>query len=194
MSYSYYGGYRTRTFVDIFPDEATFSTFLSSAPSQQLSQAISATSRKTLYYLLYAEYGNSHIANSDENQFKYRLLSIIFMYGPTWEKRIEIQKAMRELTMDNGEKGIFRGSKAIHNTALNPGDAPSTDTLEELTFINQQNTTGYIKSPLDGYAELKALLERDVTKEFINKFRKLFITIGAADAPLLYSSSSLTDE
>ena len=37
----------------------------------------------TLYYLLYARYGNSHIVNTDENQFTYKLFSTIFMYGPT---------------------------------------------------------------------------------------------------------------
>lgn len=36
-----------------------------------------------LYYLLYARYGNNPIANTDINQFKYKMYSVIFQYGPT---------------------------------------------------------------------------------------------------------------
>ena len=34
---------------------------------------------------------------------------------------------------------------------MNPGTEPSTGSLEELTSINAQNTTGYKKSKLDAY-------------------------------------------
>jgi hypothetical protein len=36
-----------------------------------------------VYYLLYARYGNNPIANRDENQFKFKIFSVIFQYGPT---------------------------------------------------------------------------------------------------------------
>lgn len=44
---------------------------------------ISDANATTLFYLLYARYGNNPIANYDENQFKYKMFSIIFQYGPT---------------------------------------------------------------------------------------------------------------
>ena len=34
---------------------------------------------------------------------------------------------------------------------MNPGTEPSTGSLEELTSISAQNTTGYKKSKLDAY-------------------------------------------
>ena len=43
--------------------------------------------------------------------------------------------------MNLSEEDIRLGSKAIYNQALNPQTEPSTKSLEELTYINQQNTT-----------------------------------------------------
>lgn len=181
---SYYGGFRTHTFGQIFNSADSFYEAYQTCGIEQL---MSEEAVRNLFYLLYARYGNDHIANSiDENQFVYSVFSICFMYGPTWEKRLEVQKRLRELTFDDGENGIFRGGKAIYNSALNPGTAPSTSTLEELTHINSQNTTNYKKSPLEGYSNLLALLDTDVTEEFISKFRKLFITIVSPDYSLLY--------
>lgn len=176
---TYYGSYRTRTFAEIFPSVADF---LTAYNGEQIPAKLSEETATTLYYLLYARYGNSHIAYDDENQFRYALLSTIFMYGPAWEKRLEIQDNLRGLT----EAELLQGSKAIYNHAYNPSTQPSTGTLEEINYINDQNTTNYKKSKISAYADLLALLETDVTESFIYHFKKLFITIVAPDYPLLY--------
>ena len=111
---------------------------------------ISVQSAMTLYYLLYAKYGNNPLANYDENQFKYKVFSIIYSYGPTWEKKLSIQTRLRSLSEDD----LLKGSKAIYNTALNPSDAPGTGTLEELDYINSQNTTNYKRSVMEAYGQL----------------------------------------
>ena len=111
---------------------------------------ISVQSAMTLYYLLYAKYGNNPLANYDENQFKYKVFSIIYSYGPTWEKKLSIQTRLRSLSEDD----LIKGSKAIYNTALNPSDAPGTGTLEELDYINSQNTTNYKRSVMEAYGQL----------------------------------------
>lgn len=135
-----------------------------------------------LFYLLYSRYGNSPIANWDINQFKYKVYTTIFQYGPSWSKKLELQEKLRALTEDD----ILRGGKAIYNTALNPSTAPSTQTLEELTYINAQNTTNYKKSKMDAYAQLWELIDLDVTNEFLNKFRPCFKTFVMPERPLLY--------
>lgn len=178
---SLYGNFRTRTFADIY---TTFEDFNEDYTSNGIPTSISNINLKTLYYLLYARYGNSNIASSDENQFKYKIFSTIFMYGPAWQKRLEIQKNL--MTLD--EEDIMKGTTAIHNNALNPGTAPSTQSLEELNYISSQNTTKYKKSKIEGYATLYALIETDVTEEFIGKFKKLFITIVEPDLPLWYAT------
>ena len=177
---SLYGNYRTRTFVDIFPKVTDFTHGYTY--SEFPLAFLDIKKLNLIYYLLYARYGNSSIASSDENQFKYKLYSTVFMYGPTWEKRLEIQEKLRNLTDDE----ILKGSTAIYNSAINPSAAPTTQTLDELNYINSQNTTKHKKSKLEGYAILENLLKTDVTEEFISKFKKLFITIVEPELPLWY--------
>lgn len=131
---------------------------------------ISVSNAITLYYLLYARYANNPIANYDEEQFKYKIFAIIFEYGPSWEKRLSVQQSLRGLS----EEDLRLGSKAIYNHAFNPSQAPSTGTLTELDYINDQNTTNYKKSKMDAYGQLWELLKTDVTGEFLAKFQKCF--------------------
>ena len=88
----------------------------------------------------------------------------------------------------------------IHNAAFNPNTEPSTISPNELGYINEQRVDKFgkantmsgsisnsntqtnnletneqvTKGVLDGYAELLALLESDVTEDFLSKFSKLF--------------------
>ena len=148
------------------------------------------TSATTLYYLLYARYANNPIANFDITQFKYKLFSIVFQYGPTWEKRLEIQKKLRDLTDDE----LKVGTTTIYNHAYNPSTEPSTQTTNELPFINDQNVNKFEKSPLDKYAQLWDLLETDVTGEFLTRFQKLFKQFVRPEKPLLYVTEEEEDE
>ena len=179
ISDSVYGSYRTRTFTDIYPK---VEDFIKDYTYNGIKTTITTDSITTLYYLLYARYGNSHIVNSDENQFKYRLFSTIFMYGPTWEKRLDVQNKLRGLT----DKELIEGTKQINNHSYNPSTEPSTSDTEELPTTNDQTSTKYKKSKMDAYAILIALLETDVTEEFVAKFKKLFLSIVEPQNPLWY--------
>ena len=143
---------------------------------------LSDASITILFGLLYAKYGNSPIANSDVNQFKFKVFGIMFQYGPSWEKKLEIQEKLRALS----DEEIAKGSKAIYNTALNPSSEPSTQSLEELQYINSQNTTNYKKSKMDAYTQLWGLINTDVTGEFISKFSVCFKQFVRPEKPLLY--------
>lgn len=178
---SLYGNYRTRTFTQIFPDEATFNNEWLYCGLYQ-SGLITPTSISQIYYLLYAKYGNSAIASSDETQFMYKVFSIIYQYGPTWEKRLGIQSIIRGLS----ESELVQGTKAINNHAYNPSTDPSVDSDNELNYINDQNVTKYKKSKLEAYATVMNLLKDDYTAEFINRFKKLFLTIVEPELPLWY--------
>lgn len=171
--------YSTELFTDVW--EAV-EDFMEDYQNVGIPTSISTTSAQTLYYLLYAKYGNNPIANRDVNQFKYKVFATIYEYGPTWEKRLAIQKKLRDLSDDD----LIKGSKAIYNSALNPSTAPSTATLEELEYINSQNTTNYKKSKMEAYAQLWDLLSTDVTTEFINRFRVCFKQFVAPERPLVY--------
>lgn len=171
--------YSTELFTDVW--EAV-EDFMEDYQNVGIPTSISTASAQTLYYLLYAKYGNNPIANRDINQFKYKVFATIYEYGPTWEKRLAIQKKLRDLSDDD----LIKGSKAIYNSALNPSTAPSTATLEELEYINSQNTTNYKKSKMEAYAQLWDLLSTDVTTEFINRFRVCFKQFVAPERPLVY--------
>lgn len=167
--------YDTKLFSEIYSEASKFvadykASGLYDATSGHLNNSLSDEKATTLFYLLYAKYANNPIANLDENQFKYKMWSIIFKYGPAWEKKLDIQNKIRELTEDE----IRVGSKAIYNHAYNPSTEPSTASLEELTAINEQNTTNYKKSKVDAYMALWQIVVSDVTEAFIKKFEHLF--------------------
>lgn len=176
---SLYGSYRQKKFTDVYE---SVEDFLADYKGCGIPTTISDNSVQTLFYLLYGSYGNDIVASSDINRFKYKLFSIVFQYAPNWERQLEIQSKLRGLTEDD----IRLGSRQIYNTAQNPSTEPSTDTTDELQYINNQNVTKNQRGVLEGYATLLSLLRTDVTQEFLNRFRKLFLTIVQPEEPLLY--------
>lgn len=184
MSYlgsrSPYGVYRTRTFADIFDEEDKFIQGFRN--SKLNTDSLNDDDVKATYYLLYSRYGNSHILSSDENRFKYCIYSTMFSFGPTWAKRLQIQKRLRELT----EEDLREGTRGTFNRAMNPETEPSTVDTEELAYVNEQNVQKYKKSKVEGYAMLWALLDTDVTTDYVKKFEKFFIRVLLPEGPLYY--------
>ena len=146
--------YSTKNFEDIYD---SVETFMADYGTLGLPKTISDQNAQILFYLLYSRYGNSPIANYDENQFKVKLQATIWQFGPTWEKRLDIQDKLRKLTdselstgttTTNVSTGSSEGTSSdtgssIKNHALNPGEINSQITTlngSELTYIDQQNT------------------------------------------------------
>ena len=108
------------------------SEFLTDYQNIGIPTTISTANATTLYYLLYARYGNTPIANYDENQWKYKMFSIIFQYGPTWEKRLDIQNTLRGLQIaDLVDNGSFHElfSHSASETSSKTGSDNNTRTL-----------------------------------------------------------------
>lgn len=160
---------QTKTFNEIWNNYTTFKTDFSTSP---FTGIITEPNLEILYYLLYAKFGNSFITNLDENQWKFKVFSTIWKYGPAWEKKLEIQANLKEL--DINSEDFLKGAKAIYNKALNPETDPSTAALTELTYINEQNTTNYKKSKMDALTQLWNLIATDVTEDFLERFTPLF--------------------
>lgn len=187
--------YDTKLFCEIYDEASDFvadykASGLYDATTGHLNNSLSDGKATTLFYLLYAKYANNPIANLDVNQFKYKMWSIIFKYGPAWEKKLDIQNKIRELTEDE----IRLGSKAIYNHAYNPSTEPSTASLEELTAINEQNTTNYKKSKVDAYMALWQIVVSDVTEAFIKKFEPLFKQFVTPERTWIYVQELEDDE
>jgi len=159
--------YNTFYFKEIFVDFNDFKTKYESSP---FPQTLTGTDLQTAFWLIYAKYMNDPIANQSVEQFKLKFFSTFYQYAPNWAKEIDIQSKLRNLT----EEEMRAGTKTIHNQALNPATAPATSELEEIPFINQQQTAKYKKSILEGYNNLLLLLNSDLTDVFLSRFKDLF--------------------
>lgn len=155
--------YKTKTFVDLYE---TVNDFIYDYNNIGLPRTISVQNAMTLYYLLYAKYGNSPISNVDENQAKFKLFGVIWQYGPSWEKKLEIQANLRDLKDTDLEEGAL----SIYNHAFNPSTDPSTASQTELDYINEQNTTRQKRSKVGQYMELWQAISTDVTAAFLDRF------------------------
>ena len=184
---NYYGNFRNRSFSDIFPLAEAFLDEYKSSDLYDSTTALSDPNIRRLYYLLYANYGNSTIASFDETQFKYQVFSTIFMYGPTWQKELEVQRQLRGLSEDD----IVSAGKQIYNKALNPGTEPTT---EELAMVSEQTVSKGSRSKLQGYGMLLELLKNDVTKDFIDRFKKFFLQIVMPEKALWFKTTNEEEE
>lgn len=196
MSSLDYPRYDTKLFTEVYDNVTDFKTEFQASPfagaihyGETAGGVTYPDNVSLLYYLLYARFANTPIANFDENQWKYRLFSTIWQYGPTWEKRLDIQDKLRDLSDDD----LMAGSKTIYNHAYNPGTDPSTAELEELEYINDQNTTNYKRGKLEAYSTVWDLLKVDVTQNFINRFKELFKTFVTPERIAIYATNEEDD-
>ena len=186
--------YSTKSLTDVWEDASTFLDEYKASPFYNAAGCSLLDSNITLtYYLLYNKYGNTPIANLDENQFKFRIFGTIMQYGPTWEQKLKIQEKLRSLGLDD-TSDIYKGSKAIYNHANNPETTPTTADLEEINYINDQSTSGYKKSKLEGLALFAESLRDDVTSSYIDKFRKMFRQIVFVVPHAIYVEESEDNE
>lgn len=180
---------RTRTFSEIFPDVNSFT--LAVYGSGLHNAAFTTDSCDKLYYLLYASYGNSHIASSDENQFKYKVYTIIFNKGVQWQKSLEIQEKLSKLT----EKDILSRGSNISSHAYNPGEGgiKVTDNEPILDYINDQSSVSSQADKVTAYMSYMNSLV-DVTTDFINSFKPLFLKVVYPERPLWYVTDDDEEE
>lgn len=171
---------RTLKFREVYNN---VTDFYNDYTTMGIPTTITQTNLNTLFYLLYAKFGNSHFANEDLVQSKLKIFSTIFKYGPTWEKKLSIQADIRALTITE----LQEGAKQIVNHANNPNTSPSTSALEELEFIDEQHQTNYKRNKIDAYGSLWTMLATDVTEEFLNKFRNIFMFVTNEQDVYIYT-------
>ena len=178
--------YDTKLFCEIYDNADSFVNDYKTSGLYNEANKITDENAALLFYLLYAKHGNDPVANLDINQFKYKMWTIIFQYGPTWEKRLDIQAKLRELT----DADIISGSKAIYNRAYNPENLAGPTTTDEigLEYVSEQNTTNYKRSKLEAYTLLWSTLKADVTSNFIKLFDNLFKQFVSPERTFIYET------
>ena len=176
-----YGNYRNRKLSDVFPDAESFTE---AAAGNPLTADLPADAVETTFYLLYARYGNSTIASSDETQFRFQLFSVMYDATPTWAAKVKVQKALQSLSDDE----IRNGHAQVINHAYNPSTSPSANAMDPLGKIDEQNYSGSRKGAVEAYAEYWEMLRTNLSKAYVNQFAKLFLTIVEPEEPLWYES------
>ena len=178
----------TKTLSDIYP---TYEDFVNEYQTCGLPNRFNDINfLQTIYFVLMGEYAASSIMALSEDLFRARFLTMIHSYGPQLERELQIQDNLLKMS----DSDLMVSSKAIYNTSLNPSTAPTTDTLDELTTINQQNTTKHVRSKLDAYDYLGQLLDDDLISKFVNRFSKLFVRVLRTNSPLYYTTTIEGDE
>lgn len=188
-----YGVYRYRTFSEIIPTLDDFVKMYKGEHEEYprankypqtlpASGDIYGADATTVYYLLLSRFSESPIASLSEEMFINKLFATIFEHGGVWKKKLEMQNKLLNLSDDE----IIKGGKAFYNHANNPSTAPVNDSTQALPKIDDQNVTSYIKSKMEGYSILTELLDSNVTREFIDKFKPLFNTLVMPDYELHY--------
>lgn len=162
--------YNTKTFAEIFPNFLEFKYVFDNLFDAYAKDCISSTSLRTLYWLLYSRYCDNPIVNYSVINFKAKIVGITYAKGPTWERKLALQKTLRDLT----ETDLLTGARTIFNRAQHDAGDPGTDTDTELTYINNQDVSKQRRSKLDAYSYLQDVLKTDVTEEFIRSYSKLF--------------------
>ena len=124
---SLYGNYRQYKFTDVY-DNAD--DFVADYKDNGFPTTIKDESANVLFYLLYSRYGNNTIASSDLTRFKYKMFGTVWQYGPTWEKKLDIQKMLREYT----EAQILAGegyTSESDNTVTSTTSGQKSSTLDK---------------------------------------------------------------
>lgn len=213
--------YDTNLFCEIWDSSDKFLADYNNTGTEftnQVPPVITQQNALMTYLLLFSRYGNNPIANYDVTQFKNKIFTIIWQYGPAWEKRLSMQEDIRNLTLQEITQGTktdwsSEGTQSqnnsgtdttINNHAYNPSTAPTTQTTNELDYIDQQQvakgtatstisgtdskTTGQVvtKSKMDAYAQLWDLVATDVTNDYIGKFKNCFKQFIAPERNMIY--------
>lgn len=189
----YNADYYHGTFQEVWEKASDFVTDYKTSGVNTSAQAmglnqITDSELTMIYYLLYSRYGNNPYAADDLYRFKYNLFSTIFMYAPTWLKRLDIQNKLRNLTDDE----LINGTISIMSNAATPGESKAPTEL--INGINTQNVASTKKSKIAAYSDLVDLLKTDVTDQFLEKFKKLFLYVVAPQFPYLYKNEIIQED
>lgn len=155
-------------FEDVFPDDVSFSTFLTDY-GVILPSTIQASN---LYTLFLNKYLNCSINFDTKEVFKRRFSLLLNDYLKEYSVNIASKNAMYNLTEDE----LLIVNTYINNYANNP-NYEVTDVFSELGYISNQNNGINRANKLTAYITyLKSLLPYG-NEDFLDRFKKLFKTI-----------------
>lgn len=167
------------TFGATFPNAETFTAATGyideggtiTTSSTGIIPILTKDETEQLYYLLAGKYWTSRIKYSTGRLCYGTICTIIRTYGLQWKKEKEILNKLMQLTYEE----IRTGDTRINNNAENPSIEPTTETLDELTYIDNQNVTREKLSAMNSLGIYREMIKEDKDEWFINKFKVLFM-------------------
>ena len=165
----------TSRFTEVFTSVDTFITSFRESPLNDAN--LTDETLKKVFYELVARYGDSYFKSTNDYRNKLKTFSILSNEGVVYQKKLEIQKNLINLTLQE----LMDDGVSISNYAENPGDEATTtiDAYEGedfLKYVNNQSVNKAKSNKLNAYkSQLYAI--RDVTTAFIERFSELFETI-----------------
>lgn len=185
--YNNYGTYRNPTFTQVFPDSTTFwamyqdSDIYKTDNNLTINNRIDSKHAMILHGLLYAKYGNSVIASSDVERFKYGVWALIYQHGPSWVAKLDLQSKLRNMP----DADLIQSDINIVNHAYNTATTiTSVDT--PILNVNEQTSSTNKRNKADAYARLYDFINNDVTGQFLDKFKPLFLKVVMPEKPLWF--------
>lgn len=142
-------------------------------PQEEYNPEITPKEVQKYFFMLYARYKNSTIIGEDEDQWKDRFYLTFYEFAPSYKQKYSIQQKLRTMTEEDMVKGAMQKTQHGYNPSTDVNPDPDT----AITTVNDQNLLRYTKGKLNGYNELLALLKNDVTEQFVNRFKNLFIKV-----------------
>lgn len=180
--------YNTLSLSGVWEDSDAFIKDIKASPFP-LDETITDEYLTLIFYLIFGRFGDAPIINGNVNFWKYKVFSLVWQYSPEWIKKLDIQKSLRNLTLDE----LLKGSDAIYNHAYNPSTEPGTHTTDELDYINEQNVTKYRKAKVDAYLMQWQVLNSSITQNYLNRFAKLFKIFVSPDNDAVFVSDAESD-
>ena len=128
---------------------------------------------KLTWQLIASKYANTPIRSNSPEQFKLSVFGIMFSETPTWVKKLELQKTIRDMT----ESDLTTGETSVSNEATNPDEQPTSQTLDELNYINRQHVQKQKRSKIQAYALQMGMIESDLSESYVRRFASLFARV-----------------
>ena len=188
-----YGSYINMTFSQIFPSIDDFKKNWNDAPNGLKYETFEGNTKETLtedqletiYYLLASEYMNSPIASNSVDRFKMIMNQYLFAQGPKYFKKLQIQTDLRNLDI----KELREGSRMIYNKAFNDASKENIGDIDYMAdYVNEQNVSMSKRNKAEALYAQYSILRSDITSDFINVFRRLFLVVVSPTKPLYYAT------
>lgn len=184
---SLFGTYNTLKFSDVWDSPQAFTNDLAASGldfDDRLTERF-----PTLFLLLYSRYGNSHFANMDLTQSKYKVFATIWQWGPAWAKKLELQQMVRDLS----EADLSTGNITLGNTTLNTNETVA-DPTAMLSRLNDQHAQITKRGKIEQINSVIMLIENDVTESFLDKFKPIFAACTTPSDLLAYEVDEDVDD